>query len=142
MFLTLTREVIFFSSKDYAINQLPTLLTKCCSFIFSFSSQPFQNWSGKFVTQLAVKRNSTIVHLSSRSDKNSSGLRCRNLGCIFCTENVQIYKFLTLDMQSRDVILDINYLYIKSGSVRESNRFGCCGFSCADLRCKFKLHLL
>ena len=101
MFLTLTREVIFFSSKDYAINQLPTLLTKCCSFIFSFSSQPFQNWSGKFVTQLAVKRNSTIVHLSSRSDKNSSGLRCRNLGCIFCTENVQIYKFLTLDMQSR-----------------------------------------
>ena len=28
------------------------------------------------------------------------------------------------------------------GSVGESNRFGCCGFSCADLRCKFKLHLI
>ena len=29
-----------------------------------------------------------------------------------------------------------------SGSVEESNRFGCCGFSCADLRCKFKLRLI
>ena len=29
-----------------------------------------------------------------------------------------------------------------AGSVRESNRFGCCSFSCADLRCKFKLHLI
>ena len=28
------------------------------------------------------------------------------------------------------------------GSVGESNPFGCCGFSCADLRCKFKLHLI
>ena len=27
-------------------------------------------------------------------------------------------------------------------SVRESNRFGCCNFSCADLSCKFKLHLI
>ena len=29
-----------------------------------------------------------------------------------------------------------------SGSVGESNRFGCCDFSYADLRCKFKLHLI
>ena len=27
-------------------------------------------------------------------------------------------------------------------SVGESNRFGCYGFSCADLSCKFKLHLI
>ena len=26
-------------------------------------------------------------------------------------------------------------------SVGETNQFGCCGFSCADLKCKFKLHL-
>ena len=29
-----------------------------------------------------------------------------------------------------------------SGSVGESNWFGCCGVLCADLRCKFKLHLI
>ena len=32
--------------------------------------------------------------------------------------------------------------HFASGSVGESNQFGCCGFSCADLRCKFKLHLI
>ena len=29
-----------------------------------------------------------------------------------------------------------------TGSIGESNRFGCCGFSYADLRCKFKLHII
>ena len=34
------------------------------------------------------------------------------------------------------------YMLMNAGSVGESNRFGCCGFSCTDLRCKFKLHLI
>ena len=27
-------------------------------------------------------------------------------------------------------------------SVGESNRFGCCGFTCADQSCKSKLHVI
>ena len=34
------------------------------------------------------------------------------------------------------------FMFHTAGSIEESNNFFCCGFSCADLRCKFKLHLI
>ena len=62
-------------------------------------------------------------------------------GPLFSTE-VSTETQETIFQETGLIMLKDLDLQVSVGSVRESNRFGYFGFSCADLRCKFKLHLI